>query len=84
MNKIITAFLLVSSLALAIAAAGAEEKKPELLPLQPKDVVDIKLTVEQWGIVLTGLSQVPYKDAAPLISEIQVQAESQRKSKKDK
>lgn len=39
--------------------------------------ITITMPVEGWNVVLNGLNQLPYKDAAPVIQSITIQAQKQ-------
>ena len=43
-----------------------------------KQKLAISLTAEQWNVVLNAMANAPYAVVAPLIAEIQQQAQMQR------
>lgn len=43
--------------------------------LNTTDMFAVCLEVQQWNQILTALMEVPYKIAAPLIAEIQIQSQ---------
>ncbi len=62
---------------LVLAASLAFSALPALAQQTPDPNITIKMPLSQWNVVMNALQVMPYKDSAPVISEIQTQAKPQ-------
>lgn len=45
------------------------------------ETIDLKLTPEHLDVIVKSLAEIPYKFSAPVLQELRVQIEAQKKDK---